>query len=176
LKALAELEPASLADVLSRLPPEAQAGLNDAARSDRIPAAWDLALVRAQVACLGRERMRTVARATMLDSFTGPLLGSLVTSALRLFGLSPGALYGWAGRGWDHVTQGCGWLRLERSEGTEAWLVLSGVPAELDDRDYLEAIAGTLEAVLGLCRVEGEVRTEPRPGGGRFHARWRAAA
>jgi hypothetical protein len=173
LKALERLEPARLPDIMARLPEEARRGLAEAARSDRIPAAWDLALVRAEVDSLGRERMRRVARATMLDALGGPLLGSLVTSALRLFGTSPAALFGWTGRAWDHVTLGCGTLRLERSDVGEACLLLEGLPAGLADREYLEAIAGTLEAVLALCRVVGEVVVEPRPGGARFRASWR---
>jgi hypothetical protein len=176
LQVLQALEPDRLPLVLARLPPEVRRGLADATAADRIPAAWDLALVRAEVETLGREGTRRVARATMVDSLGGPQLGALLSAALGLFGARPQALFGWAGRAWGHVTQGCGTLRLDRAEGQEAWLLLEEMPEPLVDPDYLEAIAGTLEAVLAVCKVEGEVSALVRPDGGRFHARWRELA
>lgn len=173
LQLLQALEAEQLPRVLERLAPEVRRGLAEAAGSDRIPAAWDVALVRAEVETIGREATRRVARATMVDSLGGPQLGGLLTAALRLFGARPPALFGWAGRAWGHVTQGCGTLRLERTAGTEAWLILEGMPPELADPEYLEAIAGTMEAVFDVCQVEGDVSALPRPDGGRFHARWR---
>ena len=175
LLALQTLEPDRLALVLAQLEPHVRRGLTEAAASDRIPAAWDLALVRAEVAVIGRDAMRRVARATLVDSLGGPQLGALVSAALGLFGARPPALYGWTGKAWAHVTQGCGALRLDRTHGDEAWLVLEGMPAELVDVEYLEAIAGALEAIPAICKVEGDVSAQPRTDGGRFHARWHAA-
>jgi len=174
LQVLQALEPERLPTILARLAPEVRRGLAEAAASDRIPAAWDVALVRAEVETLGRDGMRRVARAAMVDSLGGAQLGALLSAALTLFGATPPGLFGWAGRAWGHVTQGCGTLRLERSAGEEAWLLLEGMPEALADPEYLEAIAGTIEAVLAICKVEGEVSALPRPDGGRFHARWRA--
>lgn len=169
---LQALEPARLPAVLARLDPAVRRGILEAPVSDRIPAAWDVALVRAELEVLGRDGMKRVARATMVDALGGPQLGALLTVALRLFGATPPALYRWAGRAWGHITENCGELRLERTEGSEAWLVLEGMPAELADPDYLEAVAGTLEAMPAVCRLAGEVSVTPRPDGGRFHARW----
>jgi hypothetical protein len=171
---LQALEPQLLPAVLARLEPAVRRGLLEAQASERIPAAWDVALVRAEVEVLGREGMRRVARATMVDALGGPQLGGLVSAALRLFGATPPGLFRWAGRAWGHVTEGCGELRLERAEASEAWLILEGMPGELADREYLEAVAGTLEAPFDVCRMDGEVSVVPRPSGGRFHARWRA--
>jgi hypothetical protein len=171
---LQALEAERLPLVLARLPSDVRRGLAEAAISDRIPAAWDLALVRAEVQTIGRDATRRVARAVLVDSLGGPQLGALLSAALQLFGAAPPKLYGWAGRGWGHVTQGCGTLRLERTAPEEAWLVLEGMPAELADPDYLEAIAGALEAIPAVCKLEGDVSVQPRPDGGRFHARWRA--
>lgn len=172
LQVLQLLQPERRPLVLERLDPEVRQGLA-APTSDWIPAAWDVALVRAEVDVLGRDAMRRVARTTMVDSLSGPQLGALLAGALRLFGATPSGLYRWAGRAWGHVTDGCGTLRLDRADGDEAWLVLEEMPAELADPDYLEAIAATLEAIFDVCRLEGDVSVVPRPDGGRFHARWR---
>jgi len=168
------LEPGRLPAVLARLEPEVRRALVEAPGSTRTPAAWDVALVRAEVEVLGRDAMRRVARAAMVDALSGPQLGALLTGALRLFGATPPGLFRWAGRAWGHVTSGCGDLRVERAEGQEAWLVIAGMPPELADPDWLEAIAATMEAVFDVCRVDGDVSVVPRADGGRFHARWRA--
>ena len=173
LHVLQLLEPERLPAVLARLDPEIRETLLSAPPTDRIPAAWNVALVRAEVELLGREGMRRVARTTMVDALSGPQLGALMTGALRLFGATPPGLYRWAGRAWGHVTEGCGDLKLDRTEGCEAWLVIDRMPAALADPDWLEAIAATMESVLDVCRVEGDVSVVPRADGGRFHARWR---
>lgn len=173
LHVLQLLHPGRRQAVLERLDPEVRRGLEVPA-SDRIPAEWDVALVRAEVEVLGRDAMRRVARTAMVDALSGPQLGALLTGALRLFGATPAGLYRWAGRAWGHVTDGYGSLRLDRAEVTEAWLVVEEMPAGLADPDYLEAIAAALEAVFDVCGVEGDVSVVPRPDGGRFHARWRA--
>ena len=41
-------------------------------------------------------------------SLAGPVLGSLVTSATALFGLTPPDLLRWASRGWGRVCRDCG--------------------------------------------------------------------
>lgn len=172
LHVLQLLEPDRLPAVLARLAPEVREALQGAPSTSRTPAAWDVALVRAEVEVLGRDAMRRVARATMVDALSGPQLGALLAGALRLFGATPAGLFRWAGRAWGHVTEGCGELKLDRAEGSEAWLVIDRMPAELADPEWLEAIAGTMEAVFDVCRVAGDVSVVPRADGGRFHARW----
>jgi hypothetical protein len=172
---LQALDPGRLPAVLARLDPAVRRGILEAPASDRIPAEWDVALVRAELEVLGRDGMRRVARAALVDALGGPQLGALLTAALRLFGATPAGLYRWAGRAWSHIMEGCGELRLDRVEGQEAWLLLEGMPAELAEPDYLEAVAAALESVLDVCRVEGDASVVPRPDGGRFHVRWRAA-
>lgn len=167
------LEPGRLPEVLARLDPAAIRALEESPGAARTPAAWDVALVRAEVEVLGLEAMRRVSRAAMVDGLSGPQLGALLTGALRLFGATPAGLYRWAGRAWGHVTTGCGELKLERAEGQEAWLIVGGMPSELAQPEWLEAIAACMEAVFDVCRVDGQVSVTPRSDGGRFHARWR---
>lgn len=164
--------PAAVDRVLERLPPEVRRALTTASPVDVVPAAWDVALVEAIARELGRAATRRLARATMLDSLRGPFLGSFLTAALRLFDRSPGRLFGWAGRIWGHVTLDCGAMRLEASGPAGATLLLEGVPAEVARPAYLDAVAGTLEAVFEVCQVEGEITTALQPGGARYEARW----
>jgi hypothetical protein len=174
LRTLRALVPGAVAPVQARLPEEVRLALASATAVDLVPAAWDVALVQAIAGELGGPATRELARATMLDSLRGPLLGHFAEGAIRLFGASPGRLFGWAGRVWGHVTTGCGALRLEASGEATAVLLLEGMPTALAVPAYLEAVAGTLESIFILCEVAGEVAATHRPDGARFDARWRA--
>jgi hypothetical protein len=176
LRTLHAMEPMAEERILAHLPETVRRGLAMATTVDRVPATWDVALVEAIALELGPTSTRSLARATMLDSLRGPLLGTFLTGALRLFGASPGKLFGWAGRIWSHVTTGCGTMRLESAGDSVATLLLEGVPSEVATPVYLDAVAGTLEAVFVVCEVDGKVDMEPEPGGARFLARWTPTA
>lgn len=168
-------DPAALARALASLPDEVGRALAGASPLELLPATFDVALVEAIARELGATSTRALARATMLDSLRGPLLGTFLTGALRLFGKSPERLFGWAGRIWGFVTLECGVMRLEASGPLEATLLLEAVPIEVARPAYLDAVAGTLEAVFEVCEVEGAVNLALQPGGARFQARWRPA-
>jgi hypothetical protein len=172
LRTLRAAEPDAVAHVLRRLPAEVHHGLAAATTVDLVPAAWDVALVEAITLELGTPGTRALARATMLHSLRGPLLGNFLSGALRLFGSSPGRLFGWAGRVWGHVTMGCGDMRLDSGNDWAATLLLEGMPADLARPAYLDAVAGTLEAVFEVCEVAGQVAVVPLDGGARFEATW----
>jgi hypothetical protein len=165
-------DPGALERALASLPPPVRQALTEADTLELVPAGWDVALVEAIGRELGTRATRALARATMLDSLRGPLLGTFLDGALRLFGKSPDRLFGWAGRIWGHVTSGCGAMRLVASGPATATLVLEQAPDEVARPAYLDAVAGTLEAVFEVCEVEGEVSVALQPGGARFEARW----
>jgi hypothetical protein len=175
LEVLQALAPELQARVLARLPAEAREALDAATRLDYLPAGIDLAVALAIHAEGGADLARRVAREVLRRSLTSNVLGGLVRSATALFGLTPPGLFRWAPRGWAHVCRSCGDLRMESSEGRVVQLALTGLPPELDVPPYLESIGGGLEAFLDLCRVEGRVLTEPRPGGARFTVHWSRA-
>jgi len=176
LRAMHAVAPARTASILASLPPAVREGLAGATGVDFLPAAWDVALVRAIEAAVEPATARSIYRTTMVDAMGGPLLGGLVTGALQLFGASPGGLYRWAGRAFGHVCQGCGTLRLEEVGERSAVLVLGGMPADLATPPYLHAVGATLESVLDVCGVAGAVETATRQDGARFEARWQPKA
>jgi hypothetical protein len=159
--------------VLARLPAEIRDGLTGALKGTFIPVAWDLALVRAIREELGEEQLRRVSREMMSASLRGPLLGGLVRGAQALFGITPNALFHWAGNAWSHVTRECGTLALEAEEPAAAVLRFEAMPSELTEPDYLAAVGATLSAVFVICGVEGRVELiDARPDGARFRAEW----
>jgi hypothetical protein len=172
LQVLGELAPGADARVRARLLPEVRAALDEAARSDYLPAMVDLDVAIAVHAEVGPEAARAVARETLRRSLSGTVLGGLVRSAAALFGLTPPGLLRWAGRGYGRVCRDCGELAMTSTAEGLVRLSLTNLPEGLGAPSYLESMAGTLEAFLDVCQVEGTVRVELRPGGAAFELRW----
>jgi hypothetical protein len=175
LEVLAERSPGAGARVRARLRPESREALDAASRVDFLPAMVDLDVTVAIHAEVGPEAARQVAREALRRTLTGTLLGSLVRSAAALFGLTPPGLLRWSARGYGRVCRDCGELAMTSAAEGLVRLTLSGLPADLEAPSYLDSMAGALEAFLDVCRVEGSVRVEPRPGGAAFELRWRPA-
>lgn len=173
LAVLADRWPGALPRVRARLSPATLEALDAATRLDFLPARIDLEVALAIHAELGSEGARRVAREVLRRSLVGPVLGSLVTSASALFGLTPPDLLRWASRGWGRVCRDCGDLQVVGVADEVVHLALTGAPELLEAPPYLAAIGGALEAFLDVCQVDGEVETEPRPGGAHFELRWR---
>lgn len=176
LEVLGERWPGGAARVRARLLPEVWAALDDAARSDFLPAMVDLDVAIAIHAELGPEVARAVARETLRRSLTGTVLGGLVRSAAALFGLTPPGLLRWAGRGYGRVCRDCGDLVVSSTAEGLVRLSLTNLPEGLEAPSYLESMAGALEAFLDVCQVEGSVEVELRPGGAAFDLHWRKPA
>jgi hypothetical protein len=172
LRVLGERAPGAEARVLARLLPEVRSALDDAARSDYLPALVDLDVAIAVHAEVGPEAARAVARETLRRSLAGTVLGGLVRSAAALFGLTPPGLLRWAGRGYGRVCRDCGELQVTSTAEGLVRLSLTNLPEGLEAPSYLESMAGALEAFLDVCQVEGSVQVELRPGGAAFELRW----
>jgi len=175
LRALGRRSPSGVDGVLARLDPEIAAGLDDAIKGDFLPAAWDQALVTAIRGVLGAPVARVVLRDMMRSNLSGPLLGGLLSTAQALFGRSPGGLLRWAGRAYAHVTRECGEVTLEAAEEGTATLRMTGMPEGLATAAYLDGIAGAIEAIFDICRVDGSVALrDATADGARFVVEWQA--
>lgn len=172
LEVLGELAPGAEARVRARLSREVREALDAAARTDFLPAMVDLDVAMAIHAEVGPEAARRVAREVLRRGLSGTVLGGLVRSAASLFGLTPPGLLRWAGRGYGRVCRDCGELAVVSTAEGLVRLELTGLPDGLEAPSYLESMAGALEAFLDVCRVEGRVQVEPRPGGAAFDLRW----
>ncbi len=65
---------------------------------------------------------------------------------------------------------------LESAAERTVTLRMSAMPRELAVPDYLDAIAGAIEAIFDLCRVDGSVTLRDLAAdGARFVVAWRAA-
>jgi hypothetical protein len=172
LEVLGEFFPAAEPRVRERLSPLVRQAIDAAFRLDYLPVMVDLEVTAAIREELGARGSRLVARERLRRAFNGSLLSNLVRSAVALFGNSPTGLLKWAGRGYGLICRDCGELRLVSASERQADLRLEKLPPELNLPSYLEALAGSLEAVYDLSEVDGEVEYEPWPGGARFTLNW----
>lgn len=144
--------------VLSRLQPETRARLRSVARLEWLPIEIDLELGEAVSDVLGPDVDRERARLCVLHCFETPLLRPFLHGADMLFGLSPAGLIATIPRGWPAVYRDAGTLRYEIDGGLRRVLIYEDVPtAVIGSRLYLESLAGSLESIFELCKVEGSV-------------------
>ncbi len=148
--------------VLARLHPQTLARLRAVARLEWLPIAIDLELGNAVADVLGPDVDRERARLCVLHCFETPLLRPFIHGADMLFGLSPAGLIASIPRGWPAVYRDAGSLRYEVDDGLRRVLIYEGVPPEvIGSRLYLESLAGALESIFELCKVEGTVSLGP---------------
>ena len=174
LAALAWLGSARRAAVLARVAPSTIRQIEDASRVDWLPHALVRELVHAIREVAGEEAVRGWSRAAVNGALQGSLFRPFLEGVIAVFGLSPGAGCKVLPRAYSAALKDCGELLLRESSPGQARMVLAGLPAEAQDRDWLVSVAGGFEVVFDACRVDGRVELEfDGPGTDpRFHARW----
>jgi hypothetical protein len=148
--------------VLARLQPETLARLRSVTRLEWLPIEIDLELSRAVADVLGPDVDRERARLCVLHVFETPLLRPFLHGADMLFGFSPAGLIATIPRGWPAVYRDAGLPRYEVDGGLRRVLIYQDVPpVVIGSRLYLESLAGALESVFELCKVDGTVSLGP---------------
>ncbi|MBK9519848.1 MAG: hypothetical protein IPO09_21500 [Anaeromyxobacter sp.] len=163
---------------LALLPPDWLPQVTDASGLDWLPVERNLVITRAVYDALGPAEADRFFRDHTLASFHGPILKTMVTSAVRILGLAPASLARWVPKAWHLIFRACGeWSLEEVTPGArQVTFTLGGLPAACaEDPVWLRSVARSLEAVLELARVRGVVALAPRPRGARqavFQLRW----
>lgn len=134
--------------------------VESATRIAWLPLEHDLEISDAVERVAGTVRRREWARTSMLLSMRGPLLEPMWRAALRVFGVSPGALFRVVPTGWAAVYRDVG--RVTHEPGTDtAYITVSELPDVLVHNEaYLHGICGTFQALLDASRVPGTVEME----------------
>jgi hypothetical protein len=148
--------------VLARLRPETRERLRLVTRLEWLPIEVDVELSLAVADVLGPDVDRERARLCVLHMFETPLLRPFIHGADMLFGLSPAGLIATIPRGWPAVYRHAGVLRYEVADGLRRVLIYDDVPpVVICSRLYVESLAGSLESVFDLSKVEGTVTIGP---------------
>lgn len=162
LAGLAQLGPELERQILKHLNAADRQAIVDAPRAGWLPLEFDVQLTDAVVEVGGLDTMMKWSNATMMQSFSGPLLRPVIDGAVRVFGLNPGSLLRLAPRVWHHVFRDCGELHLTGSFPGFAGLHLVDAAPELTrSSNYLKGIASSLEALFTVCQREGTIRLLP---------------
>jgi len=100
-------------------------------------------------------------RALAAGDFESSYLKSLVTSALQLFGPSPGHLIKWVPRGWPAMFRDCGEVEATDVTDETARLVYSGLPPVLaSSAVWIHSVRASLGTLLDVARRSGQVTLE----------------
>jgi len=153
---------------LALLPAEVLATIGRAGGLDWLPIALNLQVTQAVYDGLG----------STAASFEGPILRTMVSTAVRMFGLDPVSFARWVPRAWHMIFRELGtWSVPETAPGaTSLVLTLSDLPGECADHQvWHRSVARSIAALFDLAKVTGVVDLLPRAQGGRavqYALRW----
>lgn len=160
------------------IPARVLAEVEAATGFDWLPVEHDVAIVRASAAVLPPEQFERLWRGVVLEGVEGPLLGLLMRTAVRMFGLDPAGFAGWIPKAWVMVFRDVGrWEVGPPSPGTVS-LRLEGLPAACRDPVFARSVACSLGAVPVLAGRSGGARVVERGEDGAavtFEVIWGAA-
>jgi hypothetical protein len=168
--------------VLARLPSDLRRQIGQASGLDWLPVERNVAVTEAVYDGQGAPAADRFFRDQSLEAFQGPLFQTLVSTAIKIFGLDAGAFVGWIPTGWNVVFRGVGaWSGAEAGPGPDTLqLQVTGLPAVCAESPvWLRSVGHSFEAVLVVARVPGAVELQPRPRGSRdatYRFRWGARA
>jgi hypothetical protein len=155
---------------LALLPAEALAVIGKASGLDWLPLALNLQVTQAIYDGLGTAEADRFFRTHTMASFDGPILQTMVTTAVRMFGLDPISFARWVPRAWHMIFRETGaWRVPEVAPGASSIvLALGELPAECADHQvWQRSVSRSVAALFDLARVPGVADVLPRAQGGR---------
>lgn len=143
---------------------------------DWLPVSVNLRLTQAVYDGLGAAEADRFFRAHTLASFDGPVLRTLVVTAVRILGLDPASFARWVPRAWHLLFRGVGEWSASEDGPASAVLTLARLPIECAAHPvWLRSVARSLEALFDLAKVKGAAELAPRGAGAPqavFRLRW----
>lgn len=146
------------ARVLAAVRPATLDQIAHATRVDWLPAELHVELARAGLAALGEGGLKAWGRAAFGRSVRSSLLRPILEGAVRIFGLSPGAVLRAAPAAWLAAYREAGTLEVTPWAEHACRVTLRSLPPALQDRGFQVALAGALEGVFEACDAVGAAR------------------
>jgi hypothetical protein len=149
--------------VLERVPAATVALIESTSGLDWVPLIESLTLTEAIHHTLGDPHFRDFFSGLSERMLAYPLLKSFLEGAVRLFGLTPQAIFKWSTYAWQHAFRHMGrltyQLRRESPEGGRIEMELLELPLEPERVGvFAESLAGTFDMFLRHVSRQGEVR------------------
>ena len=168
------------AAALSKVSPGTLHTIGESSGLDWLPLEPDLDLTRAIYGALGPVAADRLFRDHTLASFDGPVLQTMVRTAVRLFGLDPASWARWVPKGWSLLFRGCGEWTVGDARAGQVTLTLAAMPPICaSDALWVRSVGHSLGALLDLARVRGVVEVAPRAEGASevaYRLRWARGA
>jgi hypothetical protein len=123
---------------------------------DWLPIESNLVVTRALHEVLAPAAFHLFFRDHLLESFQGPLLKTMVDTAVRIFGIDPASWARWVPKGWPLVFKDGGTWTVDRVEPGHVAFRLEALPdACIRDRVWLSSVASSLSAIIELAKAKG---------------------
>ncbi len=123
---------------------------------DWLPIESNLIVTRALHEVLSPGAFHLFYRDHLLESFQGPLLKTMVDTAMRIFGIDPASWARWVPKGWALIFKDTGAWSVVRVEPGHVTMRLEGLPdACIRDRVWLSSVASSLSAIIELAKAKG---------------------
>lgn len=117
---------------------------------------------------MGGKRFHLFARQVLGSVMRSPMLSFFVQGALNVMGINPRSLIRWTPKGWEQVFRNCGRLAFKEVSAKESVLEWTEIPQAISNHPvFIEAVGAAFETIYDYCNVEGYVRTDIGPQGGR---------
>lgn len=108
---------------------------------------------------LGAEGFHRYNVQSMQDALAGPLLSSLWTGSLRVFGQQPRSLLRWAPQLWSLIYRDV--AQIEWDAELERLRLRSVCAAAYQSMPFLETVAAAVDGVFALCRQSSRTAVDP---------------
>lgn len=150
--------PGALERVYATMPSASRAVILETPNTGWIPLEHDHFVVDGVVEVLGRDGGLELWRTFLKGHLESPMLRALFEGFVRLFGLTPGTVAGFAPRGWGQAYRDFGALVLdERGKGHAAMRIVDIAPQVFDFPNYFISIEGTFGGMLDATDTPGTV-------------------
>ncbi len=160
----------AIVDLLKTQPPSVQAAVRAkaesaiervelASRVDWIPLSTQLEILSALYAEIGPEGYDAFCAAHFGSTVEQPLVRGVFEGTLRVFGISPGALYKMFGKTWTVIASGCGVISIEgQASPSGTTLHVTELPTKEREIDlFVRGFRATFQGVLDVVKKQGTV-------------------
>lgn len=154
--AAVESDPRVGPSVLAGVSPEHLAAIRTAGRLSWVPAVALISLHKSYAQHAGEGAFVDLWRRQTIESVDTPLFGPLFQSAIRLFGVNPGALVRLLGQTWGVSTRGVGEVRFVL-EGQGGQVRMDSLLPPCRERVVGLCMHGVIRAIYDLTDHRGEI-------------------
>ena len=160
-KAIVELMdqrmPESARAVRARVPREIER-VEGASRMDWIDLSVQLAILDAIYSEVGMRRWEQFVSAHFSSTVEQPFVRSMFETSVRLFGMSPAAVFKVFAKTWATISRGCGDVTIGEVDPRATTIRVTGLPVDQEHIDlFVRGFRATFKGVLDVFKSTGDV-------------------